>query len=377
MELVMAGPKPEGHGTRVQRLKIASIVGARPQFVKAAVVSRELRLVADEVLIHTGQHYDAGLSQVFFDELSIPRPDHRLGVGSGPQGGQTGLMLERIEKVLSDERPDFVLVYGDTNSTLAGALDAAKLHLPLGHVEAGLRSRNRRMPEEINRIVADHCADLLLCPTLTAVENLRNEGVVNGVRLTGDVMFDAVLRYAETAAQQSTILSTLGLEPRAYALATVHRAENTDDGVRLGGIVDALISCGRTVVFPVHPRTSKMLALLGLDAALSRCSSVRLLDPVGYFDMIRLEQNASVILTDSGGVQKEAYFFGVPCITLRAETEWIETVRDGWNVLAGADAPAILDALENVRIPEKRGESFGDGRAAEAVVRAIREYFDI
>ncbi|MBN2201716.1 UDP-N-acetylglucosamine 2-epimerase (non-hydrolyzing) [bacterium] len=356
-------------------MKVVSIVGARPQFIKAAPLSRVLRAGADEILIHTGQHYDDNMSRTFFDELEIPRPDHHLGVGSGSHGLQTGLMLERIEKILLDEKPDAVLVYGDTNSTLAGAMAAAKLLIPLAHVEAGLRSFNRAMPEEINRVVADHCADWLLCPTQTAVENLRREGVDRGVHLTGDVMFDAALRFAGLAETRSRVLETLSLRKDGYVLCTVHRAENTDDRSRLGGIVQALRRSGRTVVFPLHPRTRKMLEGWGLAEDLSAASSIRLIDPVGYLDMIRLERNASAILTDSGGVQKEAYFYRVPCVTLRNETEWVETVRDGWNRLAGTDPDAILQALDNSAVPAEAAFSFGDGRASETIVRLIHENF--
>ncbi len=358
-----------------KRIKVASIVGARPQFIKAAPLSRALRVEADETLIHTGQHYDDNMSRTFFDELDIPRPDHHLGVGSGPHGRQTGLMLERIEKILLEEKPDAVLVYGDTNSTLAGAMVAAKLRIPLAHVEAGLRSFNRAMPEEINRIVADHCADWLFCPTRTAVENLKREGVCRGVHLTGDVMFDAALQFAGLAETRSRVLETLSLRKGGYVLCTVHRAENTDDRRRLGGIVQALLRSGRTVVFPLHPRTRKMLEAWGLDADLSASPSVRVIEPVGYLDMIRLERNAAAILTDSGGVQKEAYFYRVPCVTLRNETEWVETVRDGWNRLAGPDPEAILRALENHDVPPQTAVSFGDGRAAEVIVRLICENF--
>jgi UDP-N-acetylglucosamine 2-epimerase len=360
-----------------ESVKVLTVVGARPQFVKAGPVSRALRKRVTEVLVHTGQHYDDNMSKTFFDELEIPRPDHHLGVGSGPHGRQTALMLERIERVIEAEAPDLVLVYGDTNSTLAGALVAAKLNLPLGHVEAGLRSFNRAMPEEINRVAADHCSTLLFCPTATSMENLRREGITDGVSLTGDVMYDAALLYGEKAERKSDALERLGLAPRGYVLATVHRAENTDDPSRLRGIVEALAACGRTVLFPVHPRTRAKLAASGLDRALAAAPSVRAVDPVGYFDMVRLEKNAAAVLTDSGGVQKEAYFYRVPCVTLRNETEWVETVEDGWNRLAGADPAAVLAALEASGSPPEPRFSFGDGRAAEAVADRICEKFFI
>jgi UDP-GlcNAc3NAcA epimerase len=357
------------------RPRIVSIVGARPQFIKAAPLSRALRAGADEILVHTGQHYDDNMSRTFFDEMDIPRPDYHLEVGSGPHGLQTGLMMERIERILVDESPDLVLVYGDTNSTLAGALDAAKLVLPLAHVEAGLRSFNRAMPEEINRIAADHCADLLFCPTRTAVRNLEAEGVTRGVHLTGDVMLDAALRFADVADARSDVIERLSLARGAYLLCTVHRAENTDDRSRLAGIVRALAECGRTVVLPLHPRTRKRLAEHGLDRTLDGAPSVRRIDPVGYLDMIRLERNASAILTDSGGIQKEAYFYRVPCVTLRDETEWIETVEDGWNRLAGSDPEAILRALRDFRPPAEANVSFGNGRAAEEIAGRIFDNF--
>jgi UDP-N-acetylglucosamine 2-epimerase len=355
------------------RKKIVSIVGARPQFIKAAPLCRALRETLTEILVHTGQHYDDNMSRLFFDEMNIPRPDYHLEVGSGGHGLQTGLMMERIETVLLKEKPDLVLVYGDTNSTLAGAVDAAKLHIPVGHVEAGLRSYNRGMPEEINRIVADHCSDLLFCPTDTAVGNLGKEGIVRGVHLTGDVMFDASLMFAEMAESRSSILRKLGITPKAYFLCTVHRAENTDDERNLRGIVEALGSLDRTVVLPLHPRTRRLFSEYRLDELLKRLPSVRIIDPVGYLDMIQLERNASAVLTDSGGVQKEAYFYRVPCITLRNETEWIETVNDGWNTLAGAGTRNILDAVQGLRPPGSQGQPFGEGRAAERIARLIHE----
>lgn len=356
-----------------KRKTIVSIVGARPQFIKAAPVSRAIRRNMREILVHTGQHYDGNLSKTFFDELGIPIPDYNLDVGSGGHGEQTGLMMERIEKVLSSEKPDLVLVYGDTNSTLAGAVDAAKLRVPLGHVEAGLRSFNRGMPEEINRILADHCSDFLFCPTLTSVRNLKNEGIVSGVHLTGDVMFDAALMFAEAAQDRTCILERLGVKPKEYLLCTVHRAENTDSEANLKSIVNALAACGKKVVFPAHPRTGKFLSLYGLDDLLIRHPSILRIDPVGYFDMIQLERHASAILTDSGGVQKESYFYRVPCITLRDETEWVETVEDGWNRLAGADTESILDAIRSFHPTSEPRYAFGDGNAAEKIAEIISE----
>ena len=350
--------------------KAVTVLGARPQFIKCAPVSRELRKVATEILVHTGQHYDENMSEIFFRELEIPEPDHNLGVGSGPQGAQTGEMLKGIEQVLVRESPDYVLVYGDTNSTLAGALAAAKLHIPLAHVEAGLRSYNRKMPEEVNRVLTDHIAALLFCPTETAVKNLAQEGITKGVHLVGDVMYDALLHNIGIAERKSKILEHLQLKPKAYFLATVHRAENTDESENLRSIFRAfaeLVSCGQVVVFPVHPRTRKQLDALGiaLDARL------KMIDPVSYLEMLWLEKNARVIMTDSGGVQKEACWLQVPCITLREETEWVETVQAGWNVLAGTEPAHIVEAACQSCSSPATPLLFGDGRSAERIVRLL------
>jgi UDP-GlcNAc3NAcA epimerase len=360
-------------------VKILSVVGARPQFIKAAVVSRALaeQSGVTEVLVHTGQHYDPDMSEVFFEELDVPRPDRSLGVGSGTHAVQTARMLERLEEALLEEAPDAVLVYGDTNSTLAGALAAAKLHLPVAHVEAGLRSFNRAMPEEVNRVLTDHVSELLLAPTDTAVRNLLAEGIESRwIERVGDVMYDAALHYAGRAAD-SPVLERLGLEEGGYILATVHRAENTDVPARLEVLVEALCRVGERVpvVLPLHPRTRGALERLGLLEAVS--PGMRLVDPVGYLDMIRLEQASALIATDSGGVQKEAFFHGVPCVTLRDETEWVELVELGWNRLApptGIDR--VVSALEEALGSRGRpGEPYGDGRAGTAVVRALEEHF--
>jgi UDP-N-acetylglucosamine 2-epimerase len=355
-------------------MKVATIVGARPQFIKAAPVSRLLRAAAEEVLVHTGQHYDHQMSAVFFEELRIPEPDYDLGVGSGSHGWQTGQMLIRIEEVLQAEKPDWVLVYGDTNSTLAGALAAVKLQIPLAHVEAGLRSFNRQMPEEHNRVLTDHASDLLFCPTTTAMDNLRREGLGAVAHLVGDVMYDAVLFNAELAEKHSTVLDRLDLEPGEFALATVHRPRNTDDPERLGRIMAALAEIRLPVIFPVHPRTRRRLADAGLDPGPAFSDRLRLVEPVGYLDMLALERNAGLILTDSGGVQKEAYFFAVPCLTLREETEWVETVEAGWNQLVGADPEAILDAASRFRPVGVPPRLFGDGGAAAGVVDLLLGY---
>ncbi|HJX39112.1 MAG TPA: UDP-N-acetylglucosamine 2-epimerase (non-hydrolyzing) [Anaerolineae bacterium] len=352
-------------------MKVASVVGARPQFIKAAPLDRELRRLCTHVLIHTGQHYDFSMSAVFFEELHIPEPDYNLGVGSASHGRQTGEMLIRIEETLEQERPDCLLVYGDTNSTLAGALAAAKLHLPVAHVEAGLRSFNRSMPEEINRVLTDHVADILFCPTETARSNLSREGIAQGVFNFGDVMYDAVLQSREVLDRPSSLLSSLGLLPGSYLLVTVHRPSNTDQEENLSSILDALRETGEEVIFPAHPRTRQALARLGSEVP----SNVRLLEPVSYVNMLLLERNARLILTDSGGMQKEAYFFGVPCITLREETEWVETVEAGWNLLVGASKPRILQAARDFHPQGDRPEIFGDGRASERIAHHLQLVF--
>ena len=348
-------------------MKVVSIVGARPQFIKAAAVSRVLRREHKEVLLHTGQHYDDLMSDVFFRELDLPPPDVNLGVGSASHGRQTGEMLIGIERVLLEERPDRVLVYGDTNSTLAGALAAAKLQIPLAHVEAGLRSFNRAMPEEVNRVVADRLSDLLFCPTRTAVENLAREGITAGVHWVGDVMYDLLLQSLPIAERRSDILRRLGLVPGAYLLATVHRAGNTDVRENLSAILAGLNAVGETVVFPLHPRTRRALAQWGISPA----ENVLLVEPVGYLDMLVLEKHARLILTDSGGVQKEAYWLGIPCLTLREETEWVETVEAGWNVLVGASPKRIVEAVHTFRPQGERPALFGDGRAGEKIVELL------
>jgi UDP-GlcNAc3NAcA epimerase len=357
-------------------MKVVSVVGARPQFIKAAPVGRALRAAGHtEILVHTGQHYDVEMSAVFFQELEIPEPDVNLGVGSGPHGWQTGQMLIRLEEVLLAEKPDWVLVYGDTNSTLAGALAGVKLHIPLAHVEAGLRSFNREMPEEHNRVLTDHCAELLFCPTQTAVDWLMKEGITQGVRLVGDVMYDAVLQFGALTRKRSMILDDLGLPPKSYLLATVHRPYNTDDPERLRSILDAFVEIGEPIVFPVHPRTKQAISNIGLHTIqVLEHSNVQLLSPVGYLDMLMLEQHAQLILTDSGGVQKEAYFFAVPCVTLRPETEWVETVKAGWNEVVDADREQIVWAVNERTWPNGTPPAvFGDGHASKKVVRVLEE----
>jgi UDP-N-acetylglucosamine 2-epimerase (non-hydrolysing) len=350
-------------------MKVVSIVGARPQFIKCAPVSHELRKEHEEILVHTGQHYDPEMSEVFFEELQIPSPDYHLNVGSGLHGKQTGAILERAEQVLMQERPDSVLVYGDTNSTLAGSLAAAKLHIPVAHVEAGLRSFDRTMPEEINRVVTDHISDLLLCPTQTAMNNLANEGIIKGRWLVGDVMVDALRHTTSIAEKRSQIITKLGLVRGDYYVATVHRPGNTDNPKNLAAILDAFRESGKTVVFPVHPRTKKYLQNYGLWDSMAE--NIMCIDPLGYIDMLHLMKHGKKILTDSGGIQKEAYVLGVPCITLRENTEWLETLVGGWNVLVGADKHKILTAiLEDVQTSVDN-TIFGSGDSAEKIVQAL------
>jgi len=355
-------------------MKIVSVVGARPQFIKAWPTSKALREAGhQEYLIHTGQHYDYLMSKVFFDELDIPVPDVNLEVGSDRHGRQTGRMLEKIEDILLSQNPDWVLVYGDTNSTLAAALAAVKLHLRLAHAEAGLRSFNREMPEEHNRVLTDHCSDLLFCPTPTAVENLRREGIERGVYMTGDVMLDALLKAKAIAIERSKILNELELKEKAYYLATVHRAENTDNSDNLSNIIKAFTELSREypVVFPLHPRTRKALEVIGVNVGSSSSHNApRFIPPVGYLDMLRLEESAKAILTDSGGVQKEAFWLQTPCITLRNDTEWIETVDSGWNQLVGSSAGDIVSAIEK-RYIVKSHRRIECSNSAQAIVHLL------
>ncbi|TXH02106.1 MAG: UDP-N-acetylglucosamine 2-epimerase (non-hydrolyzing) [Candidatus Moraniibacteriota bacterium] len=362
-------------------MKIVTVVGARPQFIKAAALSRAIGVhnqtaaeSIEEIIVHTGQHYDENMSDVFFEQMNIPRPAYRFEVAGRSHGAMTGGMLADIEEVVLKEAPDWLLVYGDTNSTIAGALAAAKLHVPVAHVEAGLRSFNKRMPEEINRILTDHISGLLLCPTDLAVQNLRNEGVVENVLNVGDVMYDVSLFYRDISKEQSDVMSRLGLSDGGYALSTVHRAENTDNPERLSNIVKALSKVAESlpIVLPLHPRTRKYLNDSGLIAQLGE--RVILVDPLPFLDMVRLEQSAQVIFTDSGGVQKEAYFYNVPCITLRDETEWIETVESGWNTLVGADQQKIVQAFECLNRPNLSSQVYGDGKASEKIVNALVNY---
>jgi UDP-N-acetylglucosamine 2-epimerase len=348
-------------------MKILTVVGARPQFIKAAPLGRALRQAGHrEYLVHTGQHYDDAMADVFFRELELPRPDVNLEVGSGTHAYQTAHMLLKLEPIVERERPDWVLVYGDTNSTLAGALVASKLHVPLAHVEAGMRSDNRMMPEEINRVLADHASDLLLCATRTSVENLRREGIVRGVHLVGDVMLDALRMFLPVARKRSRILESLGIASGGYALMTAHRAETVDSDERLKALIARVGGLGLPVVFPVHPRTLKRLEALNLLDRLPE--SLRVVPPVGYLDMLVLEAEARVVLTDSGGVQREAFFLSVPSIILRTETEWPELVDTGSSVLAGEDFAAVTFGSIPTSPDRNALALFGDGRASAKIV---------
>ena len=349
-------------------MKIVTVIGARPQFIKAAALSRILRTDSSfhEILLHTGQHYDQNMSEIFFRELEIPSPDYNLEVGSGSHAVQTGLMLKGVEEIIQKEKPDWTLVYGDTNSTLAGALASVKLKVPVAHVEAGLRSFNREMPEEINRIVTDRIADLLFAPTKTAVQNLENEGLAAITRFTGDVMYDSILFYRDKMLLHPKAYKTDGI-PDKYFLATIHRAENTDHPEILKNLLTAFSETGQSVVLPIHPRTRKVLT-----GSIKIPSNVILIDPLGYMEMLLLTQNSIKVLTDSGGLQKEAYFLGIPCITLRKETEWIETVHDNWNIVTGSDPEQIIQAIHQPYPTVPRKEEFGDGHAAEKIINALK-----
>ena len=365
-------------------MKILTILGARPQFIKAATVSRAInefnaneRRLIKEVILHTGQHYDTNMSDIFFEEMDIPSPDYKLECGGLGHGAMTGRMLEKIEEIIEEEKPDWVQVYGDTNSTLAGALAASKLHIPVAHVEAGLRSFNMAMPEEINRILTDRVSNYLFCPTETAVKNLEHEGfpfptvtkIKQEILNVGDVMFDAT-RFYQKKAKETVNLEQWGLTEKDYALCTVHRAENTDDQNRLESIFQALNTINKTlpVILPLHPRTKKIISKSSFSNLLS---NLKVIDPVSYIETQRLEMGAKLILTDSGGMQKEAFFHKVPCITLRDETEWVETVQEGWNRVTGASETCILDSFENYSIPEKHLNFYGDGQSASKILQTL------
>jgi len=354
-------------------MKIASIIGARPQFIKAKPIIDELRRKKIEhILVHTGQHYDYGMSKIFFDELDIPEPNYDLGVGSHTHGKQTALMLEKTEKVLLKEKPDIVTVYGDTNSTLAGALAAVKLSIPVAHIEAGLRSYRLDMPEEVNRVLTDRISNFLFCPTKTAVKNLKNEGIVKGVYLVGDVMYDAFLD-SQKLLNKRKILSMLKLKPKEYLLLTIHRQENTDNLENLKSILTASVETKERVVFPIHPRTKKVMK----KNELGNFENLIFIEPVSYLDMLSLEKNAKKILTDSGGIQKEAYWFNIPCITLRNETEWVETVETRWNVLVGCNPEQIVEAVKTNRPGSEDRASYCDGRATQRIVKELLKFGEV
>lgn len=348
-----------------------TIIGARPQFIKAAVVSRafkEYREDVQEIIVHTGQHYDSNMSEIFFEELNIPKPNYNLGIGGGSHGQNTGRMLEKIECLMMKEKPDWVLVYGDTDSTLAGTLAASKLKISVAHVEAGLRSFNRLMPEEINRVLTDHVADILFVPTTTALENLHNEGIdPKIISVVGDVMLDASMYY-KGKAKKPTLPEELDMDDEGFVLCTIHRAENTEAPQRLKDIFQGLGDSGKKIVLPLHPRTRGRIAALGITVP----TNIYIIEPVGYLEMVWLEVNCSCVATDSGGVQKEAYFFSKPCITLRDETEWVELVKIGWNTLVGANADHIARAIKNCSIGNRNDGLYGSGDTGEKIVKALR-----
>jgi UDP-GlcNAc3NAcA epimerase len=362
--------------------KVITVVGARPQFIKAAPVSKALKESGKyhEIMVHTGQHYDRNMSENFFDELDMESPKYNLGVGSGGHAEQTGEIMKRLEPVLIDERPGLIIVYGDTNSTLAGAITASKLHIPIAHVEAGLRSFNRSMPEEVNRIVVDHVSNLLFCPTMQAVLNLESEGIKGNVFNCGDVMYDVAVQFSEKAEEKARLLNHLKIKNKEYVLTTVHRAENTDNRRRLSNILTALgkIACDLPVVVPLHPRTHKMIHYFSLEELLE---GLVIIEPLGFLDMLFLERNARLIVTDSGGVQKEAYFQRVPCVTLRNETEWVETLAARWNVLADVDSVEVVTELISASmafsgVRTDIGE-YGDGMASQKIVYELDSYLTL
>jgi UDP-N-acetylglucosamine 2-epimerase (non-hydrolysing)/UDP-GlcNAc3NAcA epimerase len=352
-------------------MKVLTVIGNRPQFIKAAAVSPRLRPEHEELLVHTGQHFDDELSAVFFSELGLPAPDLELGVALGSNTSQTARMLGALEPVIADVAPDAVLVYGDTNSTLAGALAGAQAGVPVAHVEAGMRSFDRSMPEELNRVLVDHASSLLLCSSVVAVENLERESVGGAVELVGDVMVDVALATQPRARERVDLVTLRGLEPGAYLLATAHRAGNVDDVDRLRSLVELVLSMPLPVLFVMHPRTRRRLDETDLLGSLEESDRVITAPPLGYLEMTALLCNCCAVLTDSGGLQKEAYLAGVPCVTLRANTEWVETVEHGWNVLVDLDAEAALAAVQRDH-PDKRPVLYGDGQAGERVVEALR-----
>ncbi|CDQ41104.1 MULTISPECIES: non-hydrolyzing UDP-N-acetylglucosamine 2-epimerase [Virgibacillus] len=358
-------------------MKILTVVGARPQFIKASMLSKAIQSEGkmEEILVHTGQHYDANMSTIFFNQLKLPKPDYYLGIGSGSHGEQTANMLAKLESIMISMEPDIVLVYGDTNSTLAGSLAAAKLHIPIAHVESGLRSYNKEMPEEINRIVTDHLSSWLFCPSQTAMTNLKKEGITSGVYQTGDIMFDAVLFFKNQALKQSTLRNDLTLKKNNYYLATIHRAENTDQVERLTAILTGLQQLDKTVVLPLHPRTKQKIEQYKLTDLITH-TQIKTIEPVNYFDMLAVASDAKAILTDSGGLQKEAYMLQVPCVTLREETEWIETLETGWNQLVGADTQQIVKSMKDLSIPTNSPLLYGDGKTSSLIHNLLLQTYN-
>lgn len=353
------------------KLKILTIIGARPQFIKACMMSKEFVKEdnVQEMIVHTGQHYDPSMSDIFFEQLKIPQPDYHLAVGSHSHGKQTGKMLMELEEIMLKEQPEMVLVYGDTNSTLAGALAAAKLHIPIAHVEAGLRSFNKRMPEEQNRILTDHLSTLLFCPTETAVKHLEKEGIVNGVFQTGDIMCDTVNFFLPVAIEHSSVCTKLDLEKGNYFAATIHRAENTADGQQLTQLLNTLNKTGEKIVIPIHPRTRNRMKEYQIQQ--TQFTNLHFIEPLNYLDMLALVHDAKGVLTDSGGLQKEAYLLKTPCITLREETEWTETVITGWNQLVGNDSSKIFEAVEHLQISQEHPLLFGEGLTSKKILDGI------
>jgi len=358
-----------------EKTKILIVVGSRPNFIKIAPLIDELKRIDkfNYILLHTGQHYDFEMSRIFFQELKIPKPNYNLGVGSGSHAYQTAKIMERLEPIILKEKPNLIIVVGDVNSTLVGALVAAKLNIPVGHIEAGLRSYDKTMPEEINRLLTDHISNFLFCPTKTAVNNLKKEGIKKGIYNVGDMMYDALLENVKIAQKKSKILKKLHLKTKSYFLLTVHRASNTDNVENLRKIITAAGECGEKIIFPIHPRTKKQLKKLELKI---RNWKLKIIPPVGYLDMLILEKNAKKILTDSGGVQREAYWLKIPCITLRKETEWVETTKDKWNILVGVDKEKIKKAIKTFNPKNEQKKYFGDGKTAKKIISILFKIYE-
>lgn len=357
-------------------MKLLTIIGARPQFIKVAPFSQAVRKYFNEIIVHTGQHYDENMSNIFFNEMGIPAPDYNLSIGSGLHGKQTGEMLIALEEVMIKEAPDYIVVFGDTNSTIAAALAAAKLHIPIGHIEAGLRSFNRNMPEEINRITTDVLSSQLFCPTDNAVALLSKEGMTKEVYQVGDIMYDAMLHFLPMSEEKSDILQKLNVTKDDYYLFTMHRPENTDHLDRIKAILEGLEACAKPIIYPVHPRMRSVLENPEIKEIIFGLTNLHLIDPVGYLDMIQLEKHAKKIITDSGGMQKEAFFVKTPCITIRNESEWVETVDLGYNIITGADTEKISDAIENFNPKHAAQNPYGKGDCAGIITQKILSYLN-